>query len=116
MHAHMAIAALPVEFQVNRVANRRERAAIRDAMQDLARFAVAGVHDLRAPRGPAHGSRVARLAAAQRIKNRPIDGYRLVTTGDDHGVAFLQVGILAKEFVRHLLAPTRLLQCAGNVT
>ncbi len=104
VHAHMAIAPVPVELEVHRFADRRQRAAFLDMMQDLTGVAVAGVRDPGAAARPANRPRVARLPAAERVEHGAVEGDRSAVDRNDLGVAFLQIGVFAKQFIRHGLA------------
>jgi hypothetical protein len=92
----MAIAPVPIEFQVDGFADWRQWGAVFDNMQDLTRVAVAGVDDAGVSGRPGYRSRIAGLAAAERVENGAIDRHRLALDRCDVGVTLLQIGILAK--------------------
>ena len=73
-------------------------------MQDFAGVTVAGIDNTGAPRGPAHRTRIAGLAAAERVEHGAVDGHGAVCDSNDLGVTFLQIGVFAEEFVGHALA------------
>ena len=73
-------------------------------MQDLTGISVARIRDSGAASLPAHRTRIAGLPTAERVEHGAVYGDRCALDRNNPGVAFLQVGVLAKEFIRHGVA------------
>ena len=101
VHAHVAIAPVPVKLEMHGLAGRRQRAAVFDPMQDLAGITVAGVRDPGAAARPAHRPCIAGLPAAERVEHGAVQDNRVALDRNDLGVAFPQIRVFAKEFIRH---------------
>jgi hypothetical protein len=99
VQAHERVTTRPVEFERNVFASFRKRAARGKEVCDRSRrLSFSGVRDPDTIAVLAHEkSRVARLAATQRIKNRPVEFDPAVMRRDDARRRGLQVRIVAEQ-------------------
>src|SRR3546814_8363913 len=101
VHAHVPVAAVPIDDGGNLRPRFRQHAAFGGDMHDRVAIAFySGGHPDLAALGKTPTAAVARLAAAGRVENRAIeDDSAAVIDGDDLRCALPAVSILAKDFL-----------------
>ena len=82
MHAHMGVAARPVQRQSHMLAGLRRHGAGLEHMHDAIALAVTGIDDGGgAAVGPVQHAGIARLSAADRIEHRSVDLHHALAGG-----------------------------------
>ena len=101
VHAHVPVAALPVEHGVDLGADRRPGRIGRQHVQHVAAVGLHRVDDPGLAAVPAQHAGVAGLAAAGRIEDRAVEPHAALLDRGHGGVGFLEIGVLTEEFFDH---------------
>ena len=113
VHAHVAIASVPVEFCLNTVAKLWSCGIFGNDVSDCAAFGVTRVDNTGTATVPANGSGVTGLTTAHGIKNGSIENDCIVVNGRYDGIACFLIGVVSEQVFGHSCLARIIIQIEG---